>query len=792
MSFLEFDCGCKIPIVDGVPKIDYYSLDLTCPKAWKIYQDGYTQSIFQLESYLGKTWSKKLKPNNIPDAAALISIIRPGCVSSNSPIMVNAGRLKTNGGLYYKTITMEKLYKNKRFYKEIASLNEENGVIYNNKMLDVFPTGKKECFKIKVRRYRKNTAQSYVGSNQYPLECTADHKILTPSGWVELKDLQIGDRIASRKFTAPKKRRSDTIANRHVVGARDKNIDGTRYFQEICYKNYYEKCCCCGWNKANLDVNHIDGNRHTNNNTENLCFMCPNCHREYTLGLITKSQLQVCQNNMKLPSYENVDWLTYEGCESVGVKETYDISMSSPSHNFIAGNIIVHNCLQSEDSNGISLTKVYCDRKNSKWITPADPLNQLLEKTFGINIYQETSMELAKELAGFDGSQQMRLIKGIGKKKADIIFGLRKEFIEGCKKVNKVTEDEANKIFDNIEESARYSFNRSHAVAYAVTGYWTAWAKAHLPKHYICAWLRNAKNEQKPLEEIRAVVSEARRLNIPILPPSIRNLPTTNFFIKGHCVHFGLDSIKGCGQKGVSKLTQLGIDFEAISWMDFLITLSPLINKTQVINMIRSGCFDYTDIDRSKCEYEYNQLILLSKPELATAQQIYGRDTPFELTALIESTIKEGKSSTKRKEVLASIVESLKNPSSSLKDSRDNIIAHEKELMGINISCSAIDKASIPDARDNCSDVENAKNNSTLILVGEITECREIKIKNGKMAGESMVTLQLVDESGSCDCVIFPKELSFYEGGIYDGNVIMAKGKKNNRGGVIIEKVYEV
>ena len=117
MSFLEFPCGCKVPMIDGAPQIDYYSLNLTCPQAWRIYQDGYTQSIFQLESFLGKTWSKKLKPSDIEDAAALIAAIRPGCVSKDSPVIVNAGKLSTNGKRYFKTISVEQLFKNKKYDK---------------------------------------------------------------------------------------------------------------------------------------------------------------------------------------------------------------------------------------------------------------------------------------------------------------------------------------------------------------------------------------------------------------------------------------------------------------------------------------------------------------------------------------------------------------------------------------------------------------------------------------------------------------------------------------------------
>lgn len=525
MSILKLPCGCELKIVDGKPQIDYYNLKLDCPLAWKVYQDGYTQSIFQLESYLGKNWSKKLKPSSINDAAALISIIRPGV-------------------------------------------------------------------------------------------------------------------------------------------------------------------------------------------------------------------------------------------------------------------------LQSFDDRGRNLTSVFCERKNDGWEPSDSVLDNLLKDTYGINIYQETSMQLAKEVAGFDGPQQMRLIKGIGKKKADIILGLRKEFIDGCKTVGKVNEEEANLIFDNIEASARYAFNRSHAVGYAETGYWTAWVKSHFPTIYICSWLRNAKNEQKPLEEIRAVISEARRLNIKVKPPSIRNLPATKFFIKKNEVYFGLDSIKGCGEKAIKKLEESGINFEDLSWLDFLVLYSNLLNKTQIINMIRTGCFDYTNIERSACEYEYNQFNNLSITEKKKAAEIYEKELPLTLINLIVSLIPTATS--RRKLQLEAIRLSLLNPSSSLKDSKENIIAHEKELMGINISCSAIDKATMPTCVDKTIDVDSAEPNTEFILVGEIGECREIKIKKGNMVGQIMLTMQLTDEYGSCDCVMFPREYSYYEGATYDSNVILIKGKKSNRGGIIVEKVYEI
>lgn len=921
-----FDCGCEIPIVDGVPQIDYDNLNLDCPKVWALYKSGYTQSVFQLEKYLGKTYSKELKPNNILDAAALIAIIRPSCVSEDSKIMTTYSKLKTNGRPYAKAVSIKQLYKNRSYYNNIVSLDEKSGIFVDNKMLNIFPTGKKECFKINVRRYRKNTAKVKVGCDQYNLECTSDHKILTPIGWVELKDLKIGDRMASRKFTAPKNMRSDLISSRHSPKIKIPNTKGVSFFQEICYKNYYEKCCVCEWSKANLDVNHIDGNRHVDNNLNNLCFMCPNCHREYTLGLITKDELKKYQQKCLLPLYPSVDWVTYEGCESVGVKETYDISMSGPNHNFICGNIIVHNCLNSVDENGKCLTQVFCDRKNNGYELDTSEFGLLTKDTYSLIVFQESIMSAAKELAGFDGDQQVKIVKGVAKKDSTLLMTLKKEFVDGCKRLNKINSQQADLIWAQIESAGRYAFNKclcphstfvktkdgktksiydlqigefieapngfvevldvfdtgtqklyevilscgllirctmehkflcednkvhnlrsilennfniltknsqkassiesaqfcgwheayditvdsndhiyyansiptsnSHSVGYAVTGYQTAWVKAHLPYHYICAWLRISKNESKPLEEIRAMISEARRLKIPVLAPSLKNLPKTDFFINKQKVYFGINSIKNCSEKATEKLIEEQINLETCTWAEFLVIYSGLLTKTQIISMIRSGCFDYMGESRIKCEYEYNQWRAVTSAPRKKIQAFFNANPESSLSALISAYLDSLPKLGKQEEALKVIYDSLVNPPIDLEDSRNSIIEHEKELMGINISCSKIDRADVPDSRNTCAEA-NRKNkhkdkNYMFIIVGEITEYNEFTIKSGNMVGKIMANFKLVDESGECDVVCFPKELDLYQGALYESNVVLIKGKQSDRGGLIVSEVYEV
>lgn len=130
-------------------------------------------------------------------------------------------------------------------------------------------------------------------------------------------------------------------------------------------------------------------------------------------------------------------------------------------HMAALGSILRPGCIQTRDEHGVSTTERYCRYKNGEEVAyPEVPaLGPILEDTYYQMLYQEDTMRVATELAGFTGPEANTLMKGIGKKKPEIIAGLRKTFLDGCKKVGKVTEEQAIRIFDNIEKSGRYSFN---------------------------------------------------------------------------------------------------------------------------------------------------------------------------------------------------------------------------------------------------------------------------------------------------------------------------------------------
>jgi hypothetical protein len=447
--------------------IDFYNLP-DDKKTWDLLATGKTAGIFQLDNEsLGGRFSKKVEPKSIADIAAVTTILRPGCVSQDTEISVSF-YTDCRGITRVTRKTIKEIFeahkrKASRYIPQIISLNEENNEFFVNEISEVWYNGKKECFSVEVSKYSNGVRKHRKAAKKEYLECTADHKMLTSKfGWVALDRLHPGERIAIVKTQANRKRFSDTICNRHHPEApRQKNVDGTRNFTEICYKHYEEACVNCEWKKTTLDVHHIDGDRHEDNSPENLCFLCPNCHREHNNGLLSTETILEKRKKYVLPQTKDIMWVTYLGKKSVGIKDVYDITVSGPNHNYIAGNMVVHNCLQARLDDGESAS-IHYDRRH-RGVEPIESFHPLLEDilkdTHQIILYQEQTIAIAKKLAGFNGAQAMKLMKGIGKKKADLIMQLETEFVEGCIK-NNIERNDAQKIFDVIKKSARYSFNK--------------------------------------------------------------------------------------------------------------------------------------------------------------------------------------------------------------------------------------------------------------------------------------------------------------------------------------------
>ena len=772
-------------------------------KTWSLFSEGKTKGIFQLESNLGKSWSKKLAPTNIEELSALIAIIRPGCISSKTKITVAIKNHSLDGRRRFITDTIKNICSNREKYSHIISYGEDSGLLIQNKIDDIFCSGTKECFKVKIRKGQK------IACSWYNLECTDDHPLLTNSGWRMLKNIKIGERIAVVKRVGGQKKRVNTASNRHIKnGPRIETVDGYKYFSEICYKNYEEKCVICGWDNLRPDTHHINGNRYTNNNPENLCFLCPNHHREIEANLIDVDTIIESRKKYVLPKKHDVEWVTYVGKESVGYDTVYDISMQGPHHNFIAGNFIVHNCLKAF-VDGKSMTQHFVDRKHGKeevsYLHPS--LEDVLKPTYGVLVYQEQSMRIAQKIAGFNLQEADELRKAIGKKKADLMAKVRKKFISGSKKTGIVSAQEAEEIFGWIEKSSRYAFNKSHSVSYSVCSYLSAFQKAHNTKEFFLSYLYYANEKQDPHQEVYELVSEAKLFDLKVKTPWITNY-REKFYASKNTIYFGIKDIKSLTGKNGDQLLEvlnsmekeLNKKFKDMVWIEVLLYLNSRICSTSFKILCSIGFFQGISevISRNKCLYDYEIMKGLTKTEQGWLEKHFPEKG---WTNLRESLVdlsppkKQGGGTSKeeRRQAVLNEIQLLDNPPYDLIDDPAWVIDQEIKFLGCPISLSKVETSDTSAANTTCKEVVNGKHGKNICIVANIQRVSEYKVKKGESKGQLMSFLTIEDDTAILDSVVvFPSTREKYKYILFEGNNLILCGYVNSSdSSFIIEKIHE-
>lgn len=229
-------------------------------------------------------------------------------------------------------------------------------------------------------------------------------------------------------------------------------------------------------------------------------------------------------------------------------------------------------------------------------------LEPILKEVYGVMVYQEQVMRIAHELAGFTMPQAEILMRAMAKKKADLMEQMKPLFIEGCVK-NGISREDAEKIFERMEDFANYAFNKSHSAAYALVAYQTAYLKANYPIQYMTAFLSANKAFR---EKVIAGIEECRRLGIPVLPPDI-NLSSYDFTIEEfngqRAIRFGLGAIKNVGDNAVEailKAREGGGPFKDI--VDFLKRIQPYrsVTRAMVESLIKVGAFDSLHPNRNQ------------------------------------------------------------------------------------------------------------------------------------------------------------------------------------------------
>src|ERR671916_2575656 len=232
------------------------------------------------------------------------------------------------------------------------------------------------------------------------------------------------------------------------------------------------------------------------------------------------------------------------------------------------------------------------NKRNPDSITYIDErLRPITESTYSVILYQEQSMQIAKEVAGFSGPEADDLRKAIGKKLRDMMASLRDRFFEGARATG-TPENVIQELWAANEAAADYSFNKAHAACYALIAYRTAWLRANHPAEYMAALISSVMQTK---DKVPFFVSRCEEMGIEVLPPDV-NESGHDFVVIGGNIRFGLEAVKGVGGAAVDAIIaarESGGPFTSI-W-DFCERVDcRLVNRRAVESLIRCGAFGST------------------------------------------------------------------------------------------------------------------------------------------------------------------------------------------------------
>ncbi len=251
------------------------------------------------------------------------------------------------------------------------------------------------------------------------------------------------------------------------------------------------------------------------------------------------------------------------------------------------------------------------DHRKIRYKTPL--LEPILKVTYGCIVYQEQVIEIFRSLGGYTMGQADNIRRAISKKKMKVIEAERKVFVYGDPEQgitgcigHGVPEAVAQSIYDEIDDFAKYAFNKAHAVCYAVVSYQTAYLKCHYPKQYMAALMTSVLDSAT---KISGYIAECKELGIPVLPPDI-NHSDDPFTVEGDSIRFGLGAVKNVGHGLIRNIVAKRADGPFKSLEDFIQRMGEgELNKRAVENFIKCGAMDCFGYHRSELLAVYDSMM---------------------------------------------------------------------------------------------------------------------------------------------------------------------------------------
>lgn len=425
-------------------------------------------------------------------------------------------------------------------------------------------------------------------------------------------------------------------------------------------------------------------------------------------------------------------------------------------------------------------------KQNSEGIVYDHPaLEKILAPTYGCIVYQEQVMQIVMELAGYSLGRSDLVRRAMAKKKPEVmakerqnfVYGNEAEGVPGC--INRgVGEAIANKIFDEMTDFAKYAFNKSHAGAYALVAYQTAYLKAHYPVEYMAALISSVKEKSSKVAEY---IQICKNMDIEILPPDI-NVGLGDFSVSGNAIRYGLSAVKSVGE-GVTDIVREEIKergpFKSLE--DFVNRLSNKeANKRTIESFICSGAFDSFGYNRKQMMLAYPSILDNAAREKKSAMS--GQ------MSLMDFLGEEEKSEFAAK---YPDVEEY---------SKEEKLSKEKEFLGVCISghllddyVEVIDKRVTAKSFDFVMDEEfqeyGVEDRKTYTIAGIVENVRVQTTKRG----DNMAFVTIEDLYGTMEIVVFPREYNNYRELLVNNSKLLVRGNASlsDRGGnLITSEIY--
>jgi DNA polymerase-3 subunit alpha len=406
-------------------------------------------------------------------------------------------------------------------------------------------------------------------------------------------------------------------------------------------------------------------------------------------------------------------------------------------------------------------------------------LKPILENTYGVAVYQEQVMQIARELAGFTPGEADVLRKAMGKKIHEMIQEQKKKFIEGCVK-NKIDKNLAEKVFSFIEPFAGYGFNRSHAACYALIGYQTAFLKAHYPAQFMAALLNSDADN---IDRIAIEIEEARQMNIEVLPPNINesfhefavimnNLEEIEKIKKKAKsktkpmpkIRFGLEAIKGVGKNIANEIIKErkknGHYKDIIDLVERVRNRD--LNKKSLEALAKSGALDDL-IERNKLLENLEAILSYAKQHHKTVAS--GQASLFGVTS-------------SKKDSQFEVKITLSTPEPANNRTR---LSWEKHLLGLYVSDHPLrnyqdyfSANAIP-----IRNLHSGLIDKSIVIGGIITKIQKIYTRKNKL----MMFNTIEDGIGKMEILVFPKTLEKNPEIWEEEKVVLIKGKLSDKDG---------